>query len=245
MPGRRRFLKVLGSIVVVLLVGVGILVLTQRHAPPEAGVTGAEADAIAHAVEKAAGVEAFNKLGAIRWTWSGSGKTHHLVWDKKRNTANVQWKGYEAHLDVAHATGKVFDHGVEQTGDAAKPLLETAMKIFYNDSFWLNPLAKLFDEGVTREKVTVDGKPALFVKYASGGVTPGDKYLWMLGDDGMPKAWRVWVSVIKLGGLQISWDDWTTLPGGARVATMHKIVGLPGVKITDLAAADTYEQLPK
>jgi hypothetical protein len=243
----KRVLKALGWLVLVLLVGVGVLVITQWHSPPTGGVSGPEADALAHSVEKAVGLDAWNKLGAIRWTWNGSGHKEHLTWDRKRNTVDVKWgKELEAMVDVAKGTGRAFDHGVELSGDAAKKQVESGLKRFYNDAFWLNPLAKLFDDGVTREKVTVDGKPALFIKYASGGATPGDRYLWMVGDDGVPVAWRTWVSVLKVKGLQFSWEDWLTLPNGAKVSTTHKLLGkFPAVQISDLAVADSYESLPK
>jgi len=241
----RRLWKALVVIVLLLLVGVGLLAVALRHAPPAGGSSGADADAMAHAVEKAVNVEAWNKLGAVRWTWTGAGKVEHLVWDRKRNTANVKWKNNEVMLDVAKATGRAFVGGVEQTGEAQAKLVDAGMKRFYNDSFWLNPLPKLFDDGVTREKVAVDGKPGLFVHYASGGATPGDKYLWLAGDDGLPRAWRIWVSVVRIPGLEISWEDWTTLPNGAKVALTHKVLGMTTVKISDLQVADSYEQLPK
>jgi hypothetical protein len=245
MAKRHRLLKGLGILVLLAVVGLGALVMILRHPLPTGGVSGPEADAAAHAVEKAIDLEAWNRIGAVRFTFEGGGKVHHIVWDRKRNTANLQWKNNEVHLDVAKQTGRAFVGGVEQSGDAQKSLVEMAYKIFVNDTFWLNPLAKLFDEGVSREKFTVDGKPALLVSYASGGVTPGDKYLWMLGDDGMPRAWRLWVSILKIKGIEISWEGWTTLPGGAKVSTIHKILGRPAVKISDLAVADTYDQLPK
>ena len=59
--------------------------------------------------------------------------------------------------------------------------------------------------------------------YTSGGLTPGDSYLWVLDADGTPKAWRIWVNIIPVGGLEFSWDNWQTIPSGAKIATSHKL----------------------
>ena len=56
-----------------------------------------------------------------------------------------------------------------------------AYSFFCNDSFWMIAPFKAFDEGVTRTIVmSKEGNQNLLVSYASGGVTPGDSYLWIL-----------------------------------------------------------------
>lgn len=222
-----------------------LLALTGCHYLPKGGVTGAEADAMAHAIERAVHKDAWDRTGALRWTFRAPGYIHHIGWDKKRNTAQVKWKKYLVHLDVAHRTGRAWKNGVEQSGREQKRLVDEGVALFFNDSFWLNPLVKLFDDGVTRWKVMVKGKPALLIKYSSGGVTPGDQYLWLIGDDGRPTYWRMWVSVLKIfPGLQVSWEDWAALPTGALVATRHRSLGLTGVRMLDLQAAESWDALP-
>ena len=79
---------------------------------------------------------------------------------------------------------------------------------------------------------------------ARRGVTPGDRYLWVLDEQGLPTAWQMWVRILKIDGLEATWEDWVTLPAGAKISTRHRILGLPLVRITDLVAAERYEALP-
>ncbi|MFT7519663.1 MAG: hypothetical protein ACI9MC_001805, partial [Kiritimatiellia bacterium] len=113
-----------------------------------------------------------------------------------------------------------------------------------NDSFWLNPVVKAFDNGTSRGTVALeDGRTGLMVSYDSGGVTPGDSYLWILADDGTPESWKMWVSVLPVGGLQATWEGWQTLPTGARIATHH--IGVFGVvtAIRDVRGAATLAEI--
>jgi hypothetical protein len=93
---------------------------------------------------------------------------------------------------------------------------------------------KVFDPGTRRGIVILeDGSEGLLVSYTSGGVTPGDHYLWILEASGLPKAWRMWVNIIPIGGLEFGWTDWTA-PEGPRIARNHPSA-LFGVPIKDLS----------
>ena len=53
----------------------------------------------------------------------------------------------------------------------------------------------------------------------------------------MPTSYKMWVSIPVIpGGLAFTWDDWTTLPTGAKIATNHASKVL-GIDITNLKAA--------
>jgi len=126
--------------------------------------------------------------------------------------------------------------------DPLDAALDTAWRRWINDSFWLNPVVKAFDEGVARSVARVDGRDALLLQYRSGGVTPGDRYLWLLDENGLPRAWRMWVSIIPIGGLEASWEGWTRLSTGALVATRHQM-GPKRMEIRDVAGAETLSAL--
>ncbi len=235
----RRLFKILGALVALVVVAVVVLIFALRH-PLPAATPGPDGDELARKVAAFVGAEAWDKLGVVRWTIGGH---RHFLWDKRRGFVRVRVGDDEVLYDLVKQDGRAFHAGEERTGADKQPLLDKGYKLFCNDSFWLNPLVKLFDGGTSRARVEVDGKPALLIAYASGGVTPGDKYLWLLDDDGRPRAWRIWASVLKIvPGIEFAWQDWTELDG-ARVATSHRALGLRVQPITDLAAAERPEQL--
>jgi len=235
----RRALRVLGVILVVLLVAVVVLVLTLRHAPTPT-TAGPEAEALAKEMVRAVDGDAWSRTGAVRWVVMGR---KHL-WDRQRGLARVEWRGNRVLLDTATQKGRAWRNGAElPDGPDKAELVHKAYALWINDSFWLNPVVKAFDDGTSRARGTVDGKRALLVSYASGGLTPGDKYLWILDDQARPVAWRLWVKILPVGGLQFSWEGWTKLPTGAWVATSHKALGIDAVHLTDLAAGATLHDL--
>jgi hypothetical protein len=89
---------------------------------------------------------------------------------------------------------------------------------------------KLFDPGVRREIVAPPegdpGEKALLISYTSGGVTPGDRYLWLVPAEGPPVAWRMWTSIFPIQGIRVSWEGWQQLSTGAWVSTKHHLPGL-------------------
>jgi hypothetical protein len=133
--------------------------------------------------------------------------------------------------------------GAPLSGPALADALELAWRRWINDSFWLNPTMKAFDDGVSRSVARDDeGRDALLLTYRSGGVTPGDRYLWMFDANGRPRAWRMWVSIIPVGGIEASWDGWTRLSTGAWVSTRHRIGGRD-MMLRDVAGAASLAEL--
>jgi hypothetical protein len=226
---------------IVLVVGVAFfaLWLGLRHAAT-ATTPGPEAEALAQEMVRAVDGEAWQRTGAVRW--HAPGRSH--LWDRQRGLARVEWMGHRVLLDVNGRKGRAWNGEREVTDGAERQkLIDRAYALWINDSFWLNPVVKAFDDGTTRARGTVDGKRALLVSYASGGLTPGDKYLWILDDAGRPVAWRVWVRILPIGGLQFSWEGWTRLATGAWVATEHRALGLDVVHLTDVAGGATLGAL--
>ena len=205
------------------------------HSVPQ-GITGPEADALAHRLEKAAVVDGWARTGAVRFTFRND--THHL-WDRTRSLDRVRWADDEVLLDVSSKTGRATHKGQVVGGAEGEELVKKAYSRFCNDTFWLNPLAKLFDDGVTRSRAVDKDGESLLIHYASGGVTPGDTYQWLVGEGDVPRAWRMFVQVLKIKGLEMTWQDWQTLPTGARVATRHRVLGLDALRLTDIVGGTT------
>lgn len=209
--------------------------------PRPTGREGADADALATRLEKAVDVEAWRRTGAVRWSFAG--KRSHL-WDRERDLVRVRWSDVEVLLRTQERTGIAYRSGNEVPGEVGTALVEEAYAGWINDSFWLNPIAMFRGEGVSRAAVQLEnGDEGLLISYSSGGLTPGDAYLWLAGEDGLPQAWRMWVSIIPVGGVETSWEGWQTLATGARIATRH--VGPFGLtlELTNVEGAATLAEL--
>lgn len=228
-----------------LLIGVlvlsGALFLAMRVAsdPVPSGESGPRADALARKIEQAVDIEAWQRTGAVRFSFMG--RNHHL-WDKQANRHHVRWGDKEVVLDLGTQRGCARVDGVLQTGEAQKRLIERAYALWVNDTYWLNPLGKFFDPGVVRKVVPVEGHgDALLITFTLNGLTPGDSYLWLLDSAGRPTAWRMWTK-IPLGGAAVSWAGWTKLATGALISTHHDMLGL-GFDLEDVAGAATVTEL--
>ena len=235
----RRLVRVVSVILLVLAISLAVLWAGLHHAPTVT-TPGPDADALARDMMRAVDGDAWSRTGAVRWLVQG--RAH--LWDRQRGLARVEWRGNRVLLDVNSQKGRAWRKETELAdGPDKERLLHKAYALWINDSFWLNPIVKAFDDGTSRARGTLDGKRALLVSYASGGITPGDKYLWILDDNARPVAWRLWVQILKIGGLEFTWEGWTRLPTGAWVATSHKILGLDVVHLTDLAAGATLHDI--
>jgi len=230
-----------------LALGIGLLVLAfgiagaVANEPRPHPLPSDEADQLAHALERAVNVEAWERTGAVRWSFAGK---RSYLWDRSRSLVRVRSDDVEVQL--RGTWGRVWRDGGEVRGRERNTILAASWAAFINDSFWLNPCAKLFDDGTTRALTALPGGArGLFVSYASGGVTPGDAYLWELppaGRGDTPRAWKLWVSALPIGGVEVSFERYVTIATGARIATRHRI-GPVTLAINDLAGAATLAQL--
>lgn len=239
-PWWRRALRALGVLLLLLVVGVVVAGFVIHEPRPTEVRPGPEAERHAHALLTAVDGDAWDRTGAVRWRFAD--RNDHL-WDKTRGYARVRWDEVEVLLRLHDQSGVVTEGGTRVTGERARELREQAYAHWVNDSFWLNPLVKLFDDGTTRALVTMpDGTDALLLSYASGGLTPGDAYLWIGPSTEPPRAWKMWVSVLPIGGVECTWDRWQTLSTGAKVSTLHDC-GIFVLELGDVAGATDVRAL--
>jgi hypothetical protein len=214
------------------------------RAKPE-GDEGQLAQELAARLEAAVDIPAWKKVGAVRWIFRG--KNRHL-WDRTRGLAlfsSGEGKDeVKAMIHVGSKRGIAFRGGERVSGDDEKKLLEQAYSSWANDSYWLNPIAKLRDKGVTLA-ASEDAPDRLVVHFSSGGVTPGDTYAYQLGQDGKPVAWYMWVKILPVKGAKSSFAGWKQLPGGAWISTEHKVAlgAKLSVDLTEVESADTAAAL--
>lgn len=215
----KKFLKWLVILLVSLFVILAIAGFILHESKP-VGNPSAEADALAKKMMMAVNKTAWDTTAVISWDFAGR---QQYLWDKERHFVKVMWGDHTVLLHTKSVTGKAFTNGVEVTGDEANDLVQMAWRHFCNDSFWLNAVVKAFDPGTSRSLVeTKDEKNVLMVSYESGGVTPGDAYAWILDENGLPTSYKMWVSIIPVGGVEFTWENWVTLDTGAKIATLHK-----------------------
>lgn len=182
------------------------------------GVKGPVADSLANKMLLAIDHDSWQVTGAVSWGYDD----RTFIWDRKRHLADVNYDGYRVLLDIDNRVGHIASGGKAiSTDEKRKEICEWAWKYWCNDSFWLNPISKIFDPGTERRLVKWHGQEALLVTYTSGGSTPGDSYLWFLDNNGRPTSWKLWVSIIPIGGMKFSWDKWQQLETGAWVSTHH------------------------
>ena len=227
---------VLAIILVIILSIVTTLWIVDRPIPE--GVSGPEADKLANKMLKQINSEAWENTKWVKWTFRGK---HHYIWDRERKLVSVQWDNTTVLMDLSdRSQSKVYIDGALQN---SPEVIETAWAYFINDAFWLSAPTKVFEEGTQRYVVErKKGPPALRITYTSGGVTPGDTYLWILDEEGMPVAFRMWVSILPIGGLKATWEDWKVTSTGAKIAQSHKLLSL-NITIDNLGTGDDMKSI--
>lgn len=228
-------------IFLIILLGLFVLLIGLKYAlerPLPEGDPGPDAEALADRMLAAIGKAAWDTTGAIAWRFRGG---HTYVWDRERNFVSVSWDNHRVLLAPDQGKGIAYRNGERVPDEQAWSLVGEATAFFNNDSFWFMAPAKVRDPGTLRQAVELEnGSQGLLVTYQTGGNTPGDAYLWILDEKGLPQKWRMWVQIIPVGGLTFSWEGWTQLPTGAHIAQQHSLMGFH-VPIMDIRAAAHFE----
>lgn len=227
------------AIIVLVLLGIGVIAYFLVNKPVPEGRQGSEADAMAHKMLEAIGMSVWEKIPYVAWTFQGS---RHYVWDKRHHLASISWDDYTVKLDTKTQQGVVSLSGKMLDGKEKQDAIDKAWGYWCNDSFWLNAPSKVYDPGTELSVTDLDeGGKGLKVTYSSGGVTPGDTYVWALDADGLPRYFKMWVSIIPVGGVKATWEQWEDFDG-AKLSTLHQI-GPKAVTLTNLKTGNTLEEM--
>ncbi|MEP1093717.1 MAG: hypothetical protein ABJG78_01330 [Cyclobacteriaceae bacterium] len=188
----RKILRFFGLLLLGLvgLAAIGYVIIDK---PVPNGTLGQDAEQLADEVLEALNKPGFDSLEYIEFTFRN---TNRYKWDRSNNSVIANWEEQEVYLDL------------NRPMDSYSLLEFKAYQNFINDSFWLIAPFKLRDEGVIRSTVVVGNGRGLLVTYSSGGLTPGDSYLWVIDENGFPKSWKLWTSNIPIGGLELGWSGW-------------------------------------
>jgi hypothetical protein len=229
-----RFLKYVAFIFATIFV-FGVLYYFMNNEKLPVGKTGKEADALAIKMFNAINHEAFENTEILEWSFRD---TNFYKWYKQENKVEVSWDDYKVILFTNNYTKSEVYKNNKKTVN--KEALTKAIKYFNNDSFWLIAPYKIFDKGTQRSIVKHEGKDALMITYTSGGSTPGDSYLWILDQNYFPVAYKMWTSIIPIGGVLATWTDWKTTEAGIKLPTQHKL-SLFGMEI-DMGTVKAYNK---
>ncbi|MEQ8239545.1 MAG: hypothetical protein RIA69_10055 [Cyclobacteriaceae bacterium] len=210
-------------VLLVIVIG-GFTVYKINDEPLPEGKTGPEADLVANKMLAALNKEAYDSATMISWSFRGA---HQYEWNKPNNEVEVQWDDITVNFNTTTLTGNAKKAGENLKGEALKEAIDQAWQFFANDSFWLVAPYKVFDPGTKRTLVDTPQGYGLLISYSSGGVTPGDSYLWLLDENYFPTGWKMWTQIIPLGGVEFTWTNWEKY-GGFWLAKDHEwLISVP------------------
>ncbi len=232
----KKTLKVAGIILAITVIG---LIAIYHYASEDlpSGTKGPEATALAQKMMDACKADAWDQTRLVQWTFAGR---NTYLWDRSRSL--VQLSNRNGSFIINSSTGEGVSKLTADGNQISSSEAEDAWANFCNDSFWLIAPLKVMDLNIEREIVQTDEGTALLVHYTTGGVTPGDSYLWHLSEDGLPYAMQMWTQSPPLNGIRTSWTDWQQLHTGVLIATKH-MLGKANVAISNLKSGSELAEL--
>ncbi len=219
--------KLLIALLAILIFGGLIVIVTVKVLEPEIpeAQAGPDAEALADKIERAVRLNRWQNTAAVSFVFDLRGNRHFRDFERDFVEVIFGAGGRETRVlydnrslkYVAFQRGENGERRLD--GAEAAEAFELARKYHVNDFFWLNPFATFNAPGAVVKKA---GDRALLLTFESGGVTPGDAYLIITDENGLPQRWNMWVQILPLKGLEFTFENWTELETGARVSLDHK-----------------------
>lgn len=209
-----------------------ILLSGLNCASVPSGKPGPQAEELTDKMLEAAGYQNWQKTSAVSFTFRNGDK---IFWDKNRGLIRVQWDENKVLLRKSDFKAIATSEGKPVASDEKGEFIEDAWSKFTNHTFWLSPMFHVRSPGSVREYA--DGN--LILKFKSGGVTPGDTYLFVPDDQNRIKEMRMWVSIIPVKGATAEFKNYVTTETGVPVALDHELSML-NVTLRDLVMYSSY-----
>ena len=230
----KKVFKFIGILLLLLIVAGGLFYFINNESLPE-GKKGKDADALATKMLIALNNDAFKNTETLKWSFRNE---HFYTWDKQENIVHISWYNNKVTLYTKHPEkSELYIDGKISNN---QELIKQAQNFFNNDSFWLVAPYKIFDSGTERRIVKHKNKDALLITYTSGGSTPGDSYLWILDDNYLPTSFKMWTSIIPIGGISATWSNLKSTKSGIKLPTKHTL-SLFGMEI-DMGNIRAYNE---
>jgi hypothetical protein len=140
---------------------------------------------VAEQVAKTYGLDSFDRVEAIRYTFTIPGLAGPRTWEWRPKTDTVTYEGKDKEGKPIKVTYKRSE--VDSQSDVVKNQIDPG---FVNDQYWLLlPLhvawdgASVTDEGTHDTPLAKTPAQRIVVKYASSGYSPGDTWELYVGPD--------------------------------------------------------------
>ena len=231
-----KYVKWILGITFIVFVGGWIVVKAMSEEQPPINPS-LEADELANQVMDALGKDAFDTLPMISWKLGN----HEYLWDKTTNQAVISWGKMKVLMNLDQVDGIAFKNGQQLDTIEDDHFIQQAWEYWCNDSFWAFAPFKMNDPGTVRTLVSnpKKGKKGLMVSYQSGGVTPGDSYLWVLDESNQIKGFQLWVKILPVKGAFASWSDWKYFDNQIKLAETRKFSFIT-IPISDFKTGNSF-----
>jgi len=210
------------AIILAVLIIAGITTCTVISKDLPQGKDSPETEKMVSQMWEALNKSAWDSTRYVMWSFRGA---NHYKWDKESNLAEIKWDNNRVLLDPDNISGIAYENDKKVDEASAQNLIDNAWSKWCNDMFWLTAPFKVMDPGTELTLVEHEEGDRLKVTYMDGGVTPGDSYIWVFDNDGMPKAYEMYVEILPVKGVYVPWQDWVTLSTGAKLSSKHEIAG--------------------
>ncbi|MBX7058508.1 MAG: hypothetical protein K1X75_10625 [Leptospirales bacterium] len=201
---------------------------------------GAAAEALTDRMLAAIGYQNWTeRTAALSFTFDGASRQSY-IWDLRRRLVQASWDEIVVRYSLNDFRAEIEEKGAPVSDPAMRAeLLAEANKKFVNDSFWFNPLLHVRAPGAHRGLVASAQGPALRVQYSSGGVTPGDAYLFRTDESGRAVEMQLWVSVLPIKGVRATLGGYQTGETGVSFPTENSL-SILSIRMLDVHMYASY-----